>query len=250
MPSTTELDSSNLTQRQWSLWAAQQLEPDVPLYNMVLTFSFHGDIDKTCFAQAFQALLNSSDVLRSVFDAADGVPQRRVTDPYDSPLIYLDLSTASDPRQALDRWVAERCVQMFDLSNRLFDTALLKISAKEFVRYINQHHLITDGWSEAVIYQNMADFYRHIRSGGITDAPVVPAYDAYAAFERDNRGSRQHRAAQDYWREKLQIQVPRTRFYHSLPQQPASPAVRISCPLGAERSAAIRSICTEKGVFF
>ena len=44
---------SNLTKSQLMIWIGQKLNPCVPLYNMIRTFTIHGEIDHAYFQQAF-----------------------------------------------------------------------------------------------------------------------------------------------------------------------------------------------------
>ncbi len=250
MPHDLSRATSNLTRGQWSIWAGQQLDPDLPLYNMVLTYTFDGALDTEKFAQAFQALLNASETLRTVFEETNGVPRRRAREPFDSPLVNVDLSSRPDPEETLQRWLDERSVRAFDLTHCLFDTALLRLADERFVWYINQHHLITDGWSALVIYENLAAFYLHAKSGARGEPPALPSYEVYAEFERNSRDSRHYGAAKDYWQEKLKTPVARTEFYTASPPRPDARTSRIACVLGAERSAAMQAACGDKGVFF
>ena len=59
---------SNLTTSQFAIWVGQTLYPDIPLYNMVHTFTIDGSIDVPKFQAAFQALVDCSDALRTVID--------------------------------------------------------------------------------------------------------------------------------------------------------------------------------------
>ncbi|MCP4594575.1 MAG: hypothetical protein GY842_27915, partial [bacterium] len=72
------LDRSNLTRNQLLVWLGQKLQPDVPLYNMSSVFSITGELDPGHFQRAFQALVSSSDGLRTVIREVDGIPQQRV----------------------------------------------------------------------------------------------------------------------------------------------------------------------------
>ncbi|MBO0800030.1 MAG: non-ribosomal peptide synthetase, partial [Blastocatellia bacterium] len=69
---------SNLSRNQLLVWTGQKLQPDVPLYNMVHTFTISGAVDAKHLQNAFQTLLNSSDALRTVIEEIDGIPQQRV----------------------------------------------------------------------------------------------------------------------------------------------------------------------------
>ena len=49
------------------------------------------------------------------------------------------------------RFQARRgCQRLFDLDERLFDAALLRLGERQFAFFLNQHRIIADGWSALV----------------------------------------------------------------------------------------------------
>src|SRR5215203_1887003 len=87
---------SNLTQSQLWIWIGQQLNPDVPLYNVVFTFELFGEINVSHFQTAFQILINKSDSMRTVFESIDEIPQRKILDSFSYEVEFLDLSQEKD----------------------------------------------------------------------------------------------------------------------------------------------------------
>ncbi len=108
-------DQSNLTQNQLLIWAEQKLYPDVPLYNVAITHTLKGDIDRDHFKKAFQTLVNSSDALRTVIREIDGIPDQIVLRDFPYELEYLDFSKLSNSRAAFDSWLEIRSRASFDL---------------------------------------------------------------------------------------------------------------------------------------
>ena len=96
-------ERSNLTKSQLLIWTGQKLNPDAPLYNMVLAFTIDGHVDPGVFLEAFDAMVMSTDAMRTVIDEADGVPQQRVLGEVPSPTEFLDLSTAAGIAPAVQK---------------------------------------------------------------------------------------------------------------------------------------------------
>ncbi|MGD9360862.1 MAG: condensation domain-containing protein, partial [Desulfobacterales bacterium] len=109
------VDQSNLTASQFLIWLGQMVHPDVPLYNMVHTFTIKGALDPDKFLEAFQALLDGSDALRTVIEIVDGVPQQQVRRNFSYPMPYLDFSSNLQAHTAFQKWLKARKVYIFKL---------------------------------------------------------------------------------------------------------------------------------------
>lgn len=239
---------SNLTNSQFQIWLGQKFNPDVPLYNMILTFTIAGSIQPEAFERAFRTLASKSDAMRTVIGEVDGVPQRRVLDSLPHDIEMLDWSSNPDPDALQLRWLDERRVFQFHLSERLVDTALIKLAEDRFVWYLNQHHLITDGVAKAVLYRRMAEYYQLACAGRLNEAEDLPQFQDYAEFEQRHRRSQQFDKAARYWASKA-LDVPeRIRFYGVPTSHESTRTERVLCDLGRERSERLKAIAMEKGI--
>jgi hypothetical protein len=97
---------------------------------------------------------------------------------------FLDLSDNTHPHEALRGWAAERCRRPFDPAKPMFDTALVRLSDGEFAWYLNQHHLVADGWSALLIFRCTAEYYQRAAVGSLDEAAALPAFADFVAHER------------------------------------------------------------------
>ena len=239
-------EQSNLTQSQYLIWTGQKLEPDVPLYNMVLCFKIQGPLQYCHFQSAFQTLLDRSEPLRSVIEEVDGVPRQRVRDPFNFALPFVDLSATSAPQAELRSWIRRQCVVHFDFNDLLFDTALLKVGHKNFVWYFNQHHVMTDAWSTSVIYQRMAELYQHSVNNTLDKAPSWPCFQIYVEHEKKSSNGTLGQKATEYWSKQLRLLPEPAQLYGRRAQPNSARTERVRCDLGLERSQALRQLAAEK----
>lgn len=239
-------ESTNLTKNQLLMWMDQKSRPDVPLYNIPITYYIAGKIDPGHFQKAFQALLDRSDTLRIVIEEKCGVPRQRVLEKFPYTVEYLDFSGHSTPAAALDAWVRERCVIPFNLAGRLFDCALLKLADDQFVWYWNKHHLIIDGLSDSLLYQRLSELYERSLAGRLEGIDGYPGFMEYVENERQYRRSEQYREAERYWKEKLSAPVEPLRFFGKSLLQESSRVATILCDLGKDRTARIKALAEEK----
>jgi amino acid adenylation domain-containing protein len=240
---------SNLTKNQLLLWIEQRLMPGVPIYNNPFIFRFAGDIDPEHFQRAFQALVDSSDALRTVFHEESGVPRQGVILEFPYKVEIVDLSKESIPSDALQSWVRRRSAVPSDLEKCLFASALLKVSEKEFAWYFNLHHLIADGWSMSIIYRRLAELYERSVMGKLREAGFgYPSFQDYVKYEREYRHSSECLKAGAYWKEKLSKSYEPLRFYGRPSSKRVEHCERVSCNLGPERTRQLRSIAAQKEI--
>ena len=242
-------DQSNLTRSQLLIWLGQRLNPEAPLYNMVHTFTIKGVINPVKFRQAFQALVDRSDALRTIIEEIEGVPQQRVLVGVACQIEYLDFSREGDPQAIFEPWLDRRCKRLLDLNCCLFDSVLIKLGAEKFVWYLNQHHLITDVLAFALVYNAVGTFYQLALEDRLSEAPALPFYQTYLAHERAYRQSANFAKAEAFWQEKLAVLPEPTNFYgRSLTDQNGTRTKRVACDLGLQRSLKLRGIAMEDGI--
>ena len=245
---SSPIPSSNLTTTQQRIWAGQRLYPNAPLYNMALAISVDGPVDPGLLEKALQTVVQRSDALRSVFEETDGIPHRRVKSRIDVSLDYADFSHEPAPETAAFESLSARSASMFDLSNGLFDTSLLKLNDKRFIWYLNQHHLATDGWSKAVLISQVSEAYEQLRKGESVDVEPLPSFEAYAAYESSRQATAAWKKAAEYWKQRSEIVLEPLEFYGALPSSPTPSSERLRLDLGPERSARLRRLAEDPAV--
>jgi len=231
----------NLTQSQYLMWMGQRLDPDLPLYNMAFTFKLNGEINQSAFKEAFQILVNQTDALRLLVEVKDEVPYQSVIDSMEYDVELVDFSEVTDPQVALESWQAQRSAKIFDLSQVLFDSVLIKLSDNQFVWYLNQHHLITDIWSSSLIYKRMADLYQLVIEG-TKKKQSFPAYQDYIAYEHRFRESPQFKKIENYWSEKLADPLEPTRFFDEAVENKTARTQRFSYTLNQQQAEALNTL--------
>ena len=154
------ISSSELTVSQQRIWTGQKLSPSEPLYNMAMAFHIAGRLNPELFNAAFREVVKQSDALRAVFTDHDGVPVQHILKELNYEIKLIDLSTSSNSPQLAQSLLRTRAAQPFKLEKRLFESILLKESDDSYVWFLNQHHLICDAWSCALLYERVAHYYQ------------------------------------------------------------------------------------------
>ena len=238
---------TNLTRNQLLVWVGQKLHADAPLYHTAVTFTVEGAVDPARFRRAFRSLVAASDALRTVIREVDGVPRREAppAPPFEMPLV--DLTGERDPEAACRAWTSERCRRPFDLAARLFDAALLKLTEDRFVFYLNQHQLICDAVSCALLLRRLDEAYARAADGAPT--LELPPFEAYAAYERKDRASPRYRAAEAHWERVLAEDLPPIPFFGKTVEKRTTRIRRVTRTLDAGRAGRLRAFAAaQKGL--
>ncbi len=224
------------------MWLGQQLNPEAPLYNMIQTFTINGAVEVDAFKRAFQSVVDSCDALRTIVQTRDGVPHQTVLSEVAADVEWVDFSGTPDPEGAYSSWLENRKIRLLGLSERLFDTALLKLGEQHYVWYLCQHHLITDGQSFAVVFSLMTKRYRMAIAGEGIEASPVPSYSDYIAYEKAHRGTDPWHAANEHWRSKIAEEYESLNFYGARQTHTDDRTQRVSFHLDAAKSSRLREI--------
>lgn len=238
-----------LTQSQSLLWIGQEMNPTSPMYNMVMTYEIKDEVSVTHFTNAFNELIRRNDALRSVFLIKNDTPVQVFLENHTYTLEVIDFSDTTDPRATYENWKNERVHMRFDLSECLLDSALIKLNATHYIWYINQHHLITDAWSNGILFSTMAQLYKEFKeSNNICNLVKAPSYKEYIVQERDVRDSVKSNTAKEYWGKKVASCPPIPNLYNTSATSLDTKSNRVYINLGLERSEKLRALANEKGV--
>lgn len=158
---------------QERLWVLNQIEPDSAAYNLVAAFRIRGALDRAALERTLTEIVRRHEALRTVFPSTDGVA-RQVIKPAE-PFV-LSVEAGSDGQDdTLTRRAAELAAEPFDLSNGpLFRGTLLRAADDDHLLVLVMHHIVSDGWSRGVLYQEIGALYRAYASGDASPLAELP----------------------------------------------------------------------------
>src|SRR5882757_6155068 len=233
------LDRSNLTGRQFLIYAGQRLHPGLVLYNSVYSIGWPG-LDTKRFQAAWQAFVDSCDALRTLVDEVDGIPQQRVLPPAPVEVECVDLR-----RETLSarQWIEQRLQRPLVLTERIYDTALLRTGEEDYVWFLHIHHIIVDGAGVQILIRRVTELYW----GAPDPTTVVPQFETHAKTACAQRRTEKYHAARAHWLKALE-QVPDTPHFYGVDAFKNTAQERVILTLdratGASISSLARSLAT------
>lgn len=195
---------------QEQLWFLDQLVPGQSTYNVPSVFRLRGPLDLTALRRALTDIVDRHEALRTTLAVEDGEPHQLIAETGDRPhhLVVDDLTDVADPQARLteaEQRVQEEIRRPFDLAQGpLFRSLLVRLDDNAHLLAVTMHHIVSDGWSQAVLTNELSELYAAHHAGR---EPVLPElavqYGDYAAWQRNQLGGEVFDSQLDYWADRL-----------------------------------------------
>ena len=174
---------------------------------MPQAWRLRGGVDVEVLSKALNAVVERHESLRTRIGDVEGQPVQ-VIEPsltVDVPLRDLSLLAPASRSREVEDELRRAWEQPFDLlQGPLLRAQLLRVAEQEHILILTNHHLVTDGWSDAIFIRDLAMMYDLGLKGG---DPALPPLDLqYADFSLWQRRSLEDGALDeslDYWRTQL-----------------------------------------------
>jgi hypothetical protein len=171
-----------LSLAQERFWFLDKMEPGNPTHNINVAYRLKGHLDVQALQNSLSAIVARHETLRTTIRIRDERPYQHISD---SSSVALPLVTLEDDSE-LAQQLLDCIKQPFDLeTGPLFRCKLFRIKEDNHVLWIGMHHIISDGWSLSVFFQELAAFYRHFADREAIRLPALPKqYRHFAAAQR------------------------------------------------------------------
>src|SRR5690606_37719995 len=196
---------------QREIWVACMMgeQAATKAYNIPFAIALSGELDEDALRRAIQKLVERHEALRTTFNE-DG-SEMRVNSEMLTALVCEDISSLSEPDQQkyLSDFHRATTEFVFDFINGpLFRTTLIKLGDTEHQLMLLAHHIICDGWSTAVIEEELGALYSAYRNGKEPSLAPAPKLTDYIVQKHRFYESDTYREAGDYWLRKFQHDIP------------------------------------------
>ncbi|HVG45250.1 MAG TPA: condensation domain-containing protein, partial [Longimicrobium sp.] len=192
---------------QERLWFIDRLEPGSAVYNIPVAWRLAGALDEAALERALGEIVRRHEALRTVFAEADGSPVQVIAPFGGFSLAVEDLSTLGETNReaAVRQRAGEEARRPFDLSaGPLFRAALLRLGEDDHVLLLSMHHIVSDGWSQGVLFRELSALYAAYREGGESPLPELAVqYADYAVWQREQLAGEVLDRQLAYWKERL-----------------------------------------------
>lgn len=195
----------NVSNAQKRVWVLSQFEGAASAYTIVRSFFLHGTVVWQNLNRAFQACIQKHESLRTLFKEIDGELRQVILPELPFGIEYEDVTGMPDIKGFLQIEKERSAGWIFDLENGpLLRVKLFRISGNEYAMIFGVHHIISDGWSIAVMVQEVIQLYEaYCKKEEIPAMPLRIQYKDYVAWLTKKIAGVKGNNAREYWKKQF-----------------------------------------------
>ena len=200
-----------LSPSQERVWSLVQLMPENPSFNMHIAYTIRGPLDTLVLEKSLQEIIQRHEILRTTFSSINGYPVQVISPEVTFTLSRVDLRGVDGKTQSLkiEQLANLEAKKPFDLTRGpLIRAGLLEVNDQLHVFMITMHHIISDGWSFFMFFNELTALYEVSVSHKKKLLPNLQIQ--YADFSRWHRKwleSKQCQVHLEYWRKELGVNL-------------------------------------------
>ncbi len=178
-------------------------QPRAAMHFEIITWTIHSEVNIAAFTTAWQSIVDRHPILRTFFVWEElDEPLQVVRKHVKLPLTYEDWRglTPEVQQQKVEDFFAGERARGFDLSAApLMRIALIQLEENVYRFVWSYHHVLIDGWSASMIFNDVFNFYEKLAQGHEFKVEPVRPFRDYITWLRQQDLSE----AETYWRQTL-----------------------------------------------
>lgn len=236
-----------LSQSQQNIWNLERTFEGTSINNISTTVRIQGRIDFVLLQRSIQMVLKSDISLRTQLTIQDDLPVQYHV-PYREQVFAVYDFTHTN-QKGIESWeatVSREALPLLDMP--LYRFILFRSGENEGGVLIKVHHMISDGWSQMLLCNRIAQYYLELLAGKEPQIEQAPDYRQYVEEEEKYLKSRAYGRDREYW-EQVVRQSGEPSVIKSVKSAVVSPAGRrLSFQLPQTLNHAIYSYCIKNRV--
>jgi amino acid adenylation domain-containing protein/non-ribosomal peptide synthase protein (TIGR01720 family) len=168
-----------LSRAQKRLWYQEIINPGNNAYNIPIALRLCGDLNQQALEKVFQTIIARHEVLRTTFAVENGEPIQ---------LVHSEVRFTLESKilESEDELAAESRIPFNLVTGPLIRAILYQVQPQEQILFVNMHHIISDGWSLGVFFQELRWLYNAYVQGHEISLPELPIqYGDYAEWQEN-----------------------------------------------------------------
>jgi amino acid adenylation domain-containing protein len=198
---------------QESLWLLCQREPESPFYTNAAAIQLTGALNETALRESWNEILNRHESLRTTIITREGQPLQKIFPnlTLDLPLIDWQTLPAAEQEAALQNLTQAWVQAPFDLAGSpLIRAQLVRLAPQHHVLLLAIHHLIFDGGSVGVLWDELTTLYQAFshQIAAPKLKPLLIQYADFALWQRQWLQGEEFNQQLAYWKQQLGGELP------------------------------------------
>ena len=194
------------------MWVIDQMTSGNPAYNLPVAYRIGGALDVGVLEDSFNQLIERHESWRTTFREFEGDAIQEIHPEYKIHITITDIEhlPCGEREFKVSALASEEAVRPFDLRGLpLIRVSLFRLSQNDHVLLVNVHHIIGDGLSLNLMFDELDAIYRAAKSGTTPRLPELPVqYADFAIWQREDFSKERHSGQLDYWQRQLKGDLP------------------------------------------
>lgn len=199
-------NSYAITSAQKRMWFLSKLDPHSYLYTNPAYFRVIPEffLDLKLWEESFNILIKRHAIMRTSFSIVDSEVKQIIHNSLEFKLNIIDFSglDTSEKNIKLNEYLKNDGQKAIDVeAYPLFRHTVIRLGENEFVFAYTSHHIISDGWSNSRLFQEIVEIYLQIQAKNQPSSEEHPIqYIDYVNWEENWKKSPEYKKSLESWR--------------------------------------------------
>jgi alpha-ketoglutarate-dependent taurine dioxygenase len=237
-----------LSDAQYRMWLAEANGGEGSLFNFPGAMSVRGKFGVDILQRIYQVVIRRHLILTASFIERDGEPWQVFHPGLVLKIPVIDLSNLDEAgqREQIEMMIEAETDHVFDLAQGpLLRVTLVRQAHDRCHLLMNTHHIVSDGWSSAIMTRELIGLLRAEIEGVKPELPLLPLqYSDYVYWQQASLEDESTANALAYWKARLAgSETLRLPLDRSRPSRRDSHGATLTRPLPDVIVAALRDSC-------
>ncbi|MFW9332519.1 non-ribosomal peptide synthetase [Paenibacillus polymyxa] len=237
-----EKQAYDLSHGQKRFWVQSQLDAQSSAFNQSVAVRIRQAVNTAYLQQALHIIVERHFILRTVITVVEGVPKQVVLEQMTLNVPVSDVSDRGEETAwaEVQKEIQTMMDQPFDLEQSpLWRAQIYKLAEDDYIFHICMHHMIEDGWSMDLFFQELFHIYQALEQGTSLRLPDLPIqYIDYAHWQNQQVLTGKLNSQEQYWKSRLNGELPSLQLPLDFPR----PTVR-NAPAAVEKVTLDAELC-------
>ncbi len=192
-------ESYPLSSAQQRMWFLEQYEAGI--YNIPIAIKLIGNLNILALEESFNTLIARHPGLRTIFKMNSQSSLEQII----LPKYKIDLKVKTISAENINLLLHNEAHILFNLAEGpLFKVKLFKLEEDKHILFMNQHHIITDGWSINLMLNELNNLYDSYLSGNLKNNFVYASkYTDFYNWQERLFATDNFKQQLNYWKNTL-----------------------------------------------
>ncbi|MCJ7623879.1 MAG: amino acid adenylation domain-containing protein [Anaerolineaceae bacterium] len=211
IPQAPILDAYPLSYSQERFWIRDQQSVTNPIHIIHKIYSLHGKLDFSALEKSYNQIIRRHETFRTIFTFRGGKPKQIILPLNPISIQRFDLRNVDklDRQKEVEEIISGLSAPFILSVAPPFRIGLIQQSEKEHLLVVILHHIMFDGLSSRIFFNEVTSSYQSFASGNPYHAPMLPVqYKDFAYWHREYFHEDMFCPQIEYWKNQLGGELP------------------------------------------